>query len=287
MQQEEGMAPLRKQIERLVEQFSASPELKAAVKRNAERLAVKIMREIGPTKAAIASVAQEFLRQGRNLAEVSSLIGRVHPRMDRLKDLVVEVYPAPEGEIRVLVDGRDRPFRSYAEGLYRRLRIPLFVSDSTALVELRNAVLTRNGYDGRRVRPMGPSEFEVRADERSFELFKVLEEARLSGALGGGGVELVAALRKYSVRKLPLTERLLRETGLLQKVIAEYVRRYVEKTANGRGRSPKKLAEDALGEACESVVPAALSDLIVRKYRLKPSAMRSLIVKTELANWQG
>src|ERR1019366_6063082 len=118
----------------------------------------------------------------------------------RLKDLVVEVYPAPEGEIRVLVDGRDRPFRTYAEGLYRRLRIPLFVSDSTARVELRNAVLTRNGYDGRRVRPMGPSEFEVRADERSFELFQVLEEARLYGALGGGGVELVAALRKYSVR---------------------------------------------------------------------------------------
>lgn len=98
---------------------------------------------------------------------------------------------------------------------------------------------------------------------------------------------MVAALRKYSVRKLPLTERLLRETGLLQKVIAEFVRRYVEKTANGRGRSPKKLAEDALGEACESVVPAALSDLMVRKYRLKPSSMRSLIVKTELANWQG
>ena len=134
MQQEEGMAPLRKQIELMVEQFGASPAVKAAVKLNAERLAVKIMREIGPTKAAIATVAQEFLRQGRNLAEVSAFIANVHPRMDRLKDLVVEVYSAPESEIQVLVDGRNRPFVSYSDGLYRELRIPFFVSDGGALV---------------------------------------------------------------------------------------------------------------------------------------------------------
>src|SRR5579863_6142015 len=55
MQQDEGMAPLRRHIDRLVEQFNTSPQVKATVKQNAERLAVKIMREIGPTKAAIAS----------------------------------------------------------------------------------------------------------------------------------------------------------------------------------------------------------------------------------------
>ena len=220
----------------LVEQFSASPQVKAAVKQNAERLAVKIMREIGPTKAAIASVAQEFLRQGRNLAEVSAFIGNVHPRMDRLKDLVVEVYPAPEGEIRVLVDGRDRPFVSYADGLYRRLRIPLFVSDSGALVELRNAVLTRNGYDGRRVRPLGPSEFELRASERSFELFKLLEEAKLSGGLGLGGADPKALARKYSISKLPLTEELLRGANLLPAVSAEYLTR-LTREAEGRART--------------------------------------------------
>ncbi|MGH9917373.1 MAG: hypothetical protein ACRD6W_00660, partial [Nitrososphaerales archaeon] len=99
MQQEAGMAPLRKQIDMLVEQFSASPELKSSVKQNAERLAKKMMRDVGPTKAAIASVAQEFLARGRSLCEVSSSIGRLHPRMARLKDLVVEVYPAPGGEI--------------------------------------------------------------------------------------------------------------------------------------------------------------------------------------------
>jgi len=288
MQQEEGMAPLRRHIERLVDQFSASPELKAVVKQNAERLAVKILDDLGPTKAAIASVAEEFLRLGRNLTAISVCISRVHPGVGRLRDLVVEVYPA-SGDVTVIVNGRKRPTKSHACGLYRRLRIPLFVSDGDAIVALTDARLTRRGYDGKRVRPLGPSEFVVQADDRNFELFKVIEKARLCGGLrgpGGDRVELAGALRRYSISKLPLTERLLRESGLLQKVGAEYARRYLLKTANGYGRSPKKLAEEALVEACARMVPMALSDLIVRKYRLKPSAMRSLIVKTELANWR-
>ena len=287
MQQEEGMAPLRKQIERLVEQFSASPELKAAVKRNAERLAVKVMREVGPTKAAIASVAQEFLARGRNLADVSFSIGRLHPRMNRLKDIVVEVYPAQDGEIRVLVDGRERPYRSYSEGLYRRLRIPLFVSDSAAIVELRGAVLTRKGYDARRVRLLGPSEFELKLDDRSFELFKVLEEARISGGLPVGEHDPKALVRKYSISKLPLTEELLRTANLLPAVSAEYMARLAAKVGDGRGRSPRKLAEEALLESCFAVIPELVAREMAERYHLKQSRMRSLIVVDELARWQG
>jgi hypothetical protein len=287
MQQEKGMGPLRKQIDSLVERFSASPEVKAAVKHNAERLAVKMMREIGPTKAAIASVAQEFLGRGRNLTEVSYSIGEVHPKMGRLKDLVVEVYPAPGGEVGVLVDARDRPFRSYHKGAYRTLRIPLFVSDGAALVELRDAVLTRNGYDGKRVRLLGPSHLEVRAYERSFELFKLLEEARLSGGLADSAEDPKALVRKYSISKLPLTEELLRGANLLPAVSAEYMARLAIKVKDGRGRSPRKLAEEALLEACSALVPGFVSDAMCERYRLKPSRLRSLIVLPELAaGWQ-
>jgi hypothetical protein len=286
MQQAEGMAPLRKQIDLLVEQFSSSPVVKAAVKQSAERLAVKVMREIGPTKAAIASVAQEFLRQGRTLAEVSSFIANVHPRIDRLKDLLVEVYPAPGGEIRVLVEGRDRPFVSHSAGLYRKLRIPFFVSDNGALVDVKNAVLTRNGYDGMRVRLLGPSEFELRASERSFELFKLLEEAKLSGGLAPADDPKTIA-RKYSISKLPLTEELLRATSLLPAVSAEYMTRLTEKLKDGGGRSPKKLAEEALLEACSVVVPEFLGAEMAERYHLKPSHLRSLVVLPELGRWQG
>jgi hypothetical protein len=286
MQQEEGMAPLRKQIDLLVEQFSSSPVVKAAVKQSAERLAVKVMREIGPTKAAIASVAQEFLRRGRTVAEVSSFIANVHPRIDRLKDLLVEVYPAPGGEIRVLVEGRDRPFVSHSAGLYRKLRIPFFVSDSGALVDVKNAVLTRNGYDGRRVRPLGPSEFELRTNERSFELFKLLEEAKLWGGLAPAD-DPKAIARKYSISKLPLTEELLRATSLLPAVSAEYMTRLTEKLKDGGGRSPKKLAEEALLEACSVVVPEFLGAEMAERCHLKPSHLRSLVVLPELGRWQG
>jgi hypothetical protein len=287
MQQEEGMAPLRKRIDLLAEQFNASPAVKAAVKSNAERMAVKIMRDIGPTKAAIASVAQEFLRRGRNLADVSSSIGNLYPRIDRLKDLVVEVYPCAEGEIRVLGEGTNRPFIPYTDGCYRKLRIPLFVSDSGALFQLKGAVLTRDGYDPRRVRPLGASEFEVKVNERSFELFKLLEEAKLSGGLALGPFDPKTLARKYSISKLPLTEELLRGTNLLPAVNAEYQRRLYAKLKDGRGRSPKKLAEEALLEACSAVVPDLVSKQRLERYHLKPTHVRSLVVLPELGRWQG
>jgi hypothetical protein len=286
MQQEEGMAFLRKEIDTLVEQFSASSEVKAAVKQSAERLAVKIMGEIGPTKAAIASVAQEFLRQGRSLVDISSSVGLIHSKFDQLKDLLIEVYPSPDGDVRVLLDGRERPFVSYAEGLYKKLRIPLYVTDSGALVELRNAVLTRKGYDDRRVRLQGPSELEIRVDERNFELFKLLEEARLTGGMTPGPLDARTLARKYSISKLPLTEELLRAANFLPAVSAEYMSRLAEKLNDGRGRSPRKLAEEALIEACYSVVPEFVRAEIVERYHLRPARVKSLVVLPELARWQ-
>ncbi|QQG48699.1 MAG: hypothetical protein HY247_08200 [archaeon] len=287
IQQEGRMAPLRKGINALVEQFNASSEVKVAVKQKAERTAVKLMDELGPTKAAIASVADEFLRLGRNVTEVSLCISRVHPRIGQLKDLIVEAYPISPGDIGVLVNGRARGFKFHPNGLYTNLRVPLFVSDGGALLELSNARLTRNGYDQKRAAALGQSRLLITADERNFELFKVLEEARLRGGPVANRADLTGALRKYSISKLPLTEHLLREAGLLQRVSAEYAERYAAKAIDGRGRSPKKLAEEAVVEACESVVPVELSDLTVQKHHLRPSAMRSLVVKGELDHWQG
>jgi hypothetical protein len=286
IQQEAGMAPLRKEIDSLVERFNASAEVKRLAKHSAEKLAVKILEDLGPTRAAIVSVAHFFIANGRNLAEVSFCISQVHPAMDRLGDLLVEVYPEPAGEIRVLVDGRNRSFRSYSNGIYRRLRIPLFASDCNSLFELRNARLTQAGYDTKKVEPLGPSEFRVKKDERNFELFKVIEEARLSGKIATGAADTSAVLRRYSVSRLPLTQRLLRETGLLQKVTAEYARLLTQEVANGRGRSPRRLAEEALVEACEIVLPSCLSSSISQKYHLRQSAVRSLVVLSELAEWR-
>jgi hypothetical protein len=286
IQQEEGMAPLRKEIDSLVERFNASAEVKRLAKQSAEKLAVKLMGDMRPTKAAIVSVAQFFIAQGRNFAEVSFCISQVHPAMDRLGDIMVEVYPEPTGEIRVLVDGRNRLFRSYSSGIYRKLRIPLFASDCNSLFELRKARLTQAGYDTKKVEPLGPSEFQVKTDERNFELFKVIEEARLSGKIAIGAADTSALLRRYSVSKLPLTQRLLREAGLLLQVTAEYARLLTRNVADGRGRSPRRLAEEALVEACEIVVASFLSSSISQKYHLRQSAVRSLVVLSELAEWQ-
>ena len=288
LQQGEGMAPLRKEIESLVEQFNASPEAKNSVKQRAERNAVKLVSWLGPTKAAIASVAQEFLRLGRNAIEVSSCISRVHPWVGQLSDLVIEVLPtAPSSDLTVTVGGRRRAFKSLSGGLYRTLRIPLFTGDSNATVRMEGASLTRGGYDGKRMRLLTPSSFVLALDERNFELFKVLKAARLSGELANGDPDTKALLRKYSISKLPLTEELLRVANLLPMVNIEYAARFTEKPRDGQGRSPRKLAEEALLEACSSVVPGPLCWLVTERYHLKASRVKSLVVMPELAGWQG
>ena len=287
VQQEARMAPLRREIDSLVEKFNASAEVKRSAKQSAEKLAVKVMDDLGPTRAAIASVGQFFIAQGRGPEEVSSCISLMHPAMDRLGDLLLEVCPEPAGAIQVLVGGRNRPFKLYPNGIYRKLRIALFASDRDSFFELRNARLTQGGYDDKKVEPLGPSEFRVKIDdERNFELFKIIEEARLSGKASAAAAGAGAFLRRYSISKLPLTRRLLREAGMLQQVTAEYARLLTIEVANGRGRSPRRLAEEALVEACEDIVSPSLSSSIARKHRLKPSGTKSLVVLSELAEWR-
>jgi hypothetical protein len=287
LQQAETMAHLRDEIDALVERSNASPEAKNSVKRSSERRAVKLLPHLGPTKAAIASVAQEFLGLGRSISEVSLFVARVHPRMASLTSLVLGVYVPDGTDVEVLVNGRKRDFKCYSQGLYRRLRIPVYCWDAGATVEMRNALLCRGEYPAKRMRLTGLSKFMLVLPERTFQLFKVLEEAKLSGVISEAELaDSVRFSRKYSIARLPFTERFLRETGYLNVVNASYSAILRQELRNGRGRSPKKLAEEALIEACSRSVPDFVSDLVVKKYRLKASKMRSLVILPELAAWQ-
>jgi hypothetical protein len=49
---------------------------------------------------------------------------------------------------------------------------------------------------------------------------------------------------------------------------------------------PRTLAEEALVEACRREVPRFVSDLVLKRYHLKPSEMSSLLVLPELGTWQ-
>lgn len=289
LQQEEGMAHLREAIESLVEQFNASSQTKNSVKQSSERNAIKLSPQLGPTKAAIAAVAQEFLCLGRSIGEVSLSIARIHPRVGRLTSLVLEVFKTEEGRtLDVLVNGQKRDCKSYSEGLYLTLRIPVYCWDEGALVELSNAVLCKGMYPEERVQLIGPSKFLLVLPEKTFQLFKILEEARLSGAVSINEfpVDPLKVVRKYSITKLPFTERFLRETGYLNAVNVRYTAILRDRLRNGRGRMPRKLAEEALVEACSNEVPRYICELVVRKYHLKPSKVSSLVVLQELEAWQ-
>jgi hypothetical protein len=289
MQQGKGMAHLREDIGSMVEQFNASPQTKNSVKLSSERNAVKLVPHLGPTKAAIASVAQEFLSLGRTLGDASLFISKVHPRIGRLSSLVLEVFiPDERIVVDVLVNGRKRAIKSYSEGLYRKLRIPVYCWDEGAVVELSNALLCAGAYPEKRMRAVGPSKFLLVLPERTFQLFKILEEAKLSGAIPTGElvIDPINVVRKYSITKLPFTERLLRATGYLNAVNARYSLILRKRLGNGKGRMPRKLAEEALIEACHREVPSPVVDLVVRRYHLKPAEVSSLLLLPELEAWQ-
>src|SRR5208337_3498352 len=131
-------------------------------------------------------------------------------------------------------------------------------------------VLCRGGYPAKRVRVLGASKFALVLPERTFQLFKILEEAKLSGAIPNWElvVDPLNVVRKYPIAKLPFTERFLRETGYLNAVNARYSVTLREKLRNGRGRMPRTLAEEALVEACRREVPGFVSDLVVKRYHL-------------------
>jgi len=287
MQQAEGMSHLRDEIESMVEQFNASPQTKNSVKQSAERNAIKLLPHLGPTKAAIASVAQEFLSLGRSVGETSLYISKVHPRVGRLSSLVIEVYAPDGGIVEVLVNGRKREFKSQSEGLYRRLRIPVYCWDEGAVMELCNAVLCAGRYPAKRMRAVGPK-FLLVLPEKTFELFKILEEAKLSGAIPAGElvIDPINVVRKYSVAKLPFTERLLRTTGYLNAVNARYSAILRQNLRYGNGRMPRKLAEEALIEACHREVPGLVAELVVKRYHLKPSEVSSVLLIPELDAWR-
>jgi len=223
------------------------------------------------------------------MAEVSFFVARRHPRVGRIGSLLLTAYaPDEAGAPDVLVNSRHRDFKSYPDGLYLRLRVPIYCWDSGAVVELRNAVLCRRGYPSKNTRLYGPSRFALVIPERTFQLFKILEEAKLSGTMQNSesGIDPATVARKYSVAKLTFTERFLRETGYLNRVSARYGAILRQRLADGKGRMPRKLAEEALIEACNREVPCFVAELIVRKYRLKPTEMSSLIVLPELEGWQ-
>jgi hypothetical protein len=98
----------------------------------------------------------------------------------------------------------------------------------------------RGCYPAKRMGAVGPR-FILVLPERTFELFKILEEAKLSGAIPAGElvIDPISAVRKYSVAKLPFTERLLRATGYLNTVNGRYSAILRRKLRNGNGSMPR------------------------------------------------
>ncbi len=298
---------VHKKVEALVDQFEAttSTEVRNSVKAAAENLAAKLLRSesISPDRAVMASVAREFLDRGKSFREVVGAIAKLYPKAAEQGDLLVEVALEKGEEPRVLVNGKERKFKAYSKGVTKVLRVPLYDFDDHAVIEVGGAAIV-GGYDRRRVELIDEKTtrktLRVKADRRSYELYRLLKETHLDSELVGSGPIVARVenpdylLRRFSLTKLTLTTQVALEAGLLRKLTAEYYSMAKEMFRNSDGRSYRKLAEEALLEA-DSIVWSSLPSLdktrvasglpAFGKGDEKYTGVSGLVVRSELKVW--
>jgi hypothetical protein len=271
---EQQEVAVHKKVEALVDQFAASTsaEVRNSVMAAAENLATRLLRSemISLDRAVIASVAREFLDRGMGFREIVRAIARLYPNAAEQEDLLVEVVLEKENdkgteELCVLVGGRERRFKTYSKGVTKVLSVTLYDFDSNAGIEIHGAAVVAGGYDKRRVELTDSKTtrktLRVKADRKSYELYKLLKEAHLDvESVGSDHRPIVARvdnsdylLRRFSLSKLILTTLLAFEVGLLRKLESEYCSIAREMFRRSDGRSYRKLAEDALLEADKRV----------------------------------
>lgn len=305
MLQDQRQVQIHKRVERLVTLFNVSREVQARIAAKAEVQGKRLSKDgrLSLDKAVIVAVANEFLNLHTSFREVSRCIAAVYPAIGELSDLAVDVRTADPEAVTVLVNGAERKFKKLRLGGRRgrevyRLAIPVYVFDNHANVELRNAVFLPNfadeHFNARRAEEVNQQVLTLKVDERNYKLFKLLKEARLEAGLTNGEKDVRMLLRRYSISKLPLTSLIMSELGIIGQVQNKFWAILSEKVRDGRGRSPLKLAEDALIEAANQVVfslpdsRGRLAALLRTECSLRSSKLKSdgVVIRSELKAWK-
>ncbi len=305
MLQDQRQVQIFKRVERLVSLFNVSREVQERITAKAELQARKLARDgrMGLDQAVIAAVANEFLNLHASFREVSKRIAAAYSEIGELSDLAFDVRTENPDAVTVLVNGAERKFKKVRLGgrqgreVYR-LTIPIYISDNHAKVQLRNAVLLPNfadeHFNARRAEEVNRQALTLKVDEKNYKLFKLLKAARLEAGLGKGEKDIRMLLRRYSIRKLPLTSLVMSELGIIGQVQTRFWAILTEKMRDGRGRSPLKLAEDALIEAADQVVSSLpyskgrLAALVLTECSPRRSNPKSdgVVIRAELKAWK-
>jgi hypothetical protein len=290
--------PLSRKVEVLVSQFEVSPEVRSRISQQATSEACRLVKggDLSADRAAVASVAQEFLRLGWDLASITKRISSIRPWVARTGSVEVMVRSKRGQKVRVLVDGIPRRHRSLVQGpSLWTLVIPLYLMDQGALLRLVGVdAVYQCQEEGFLIKERRAS-FRVSVQPRSFELFKLLKECCID--IGDSQVdrETATLVRRYSLDKLSRTSELLRGLGCHRAFNEVFVSLFLRKLSTEHGRTPRILAEEALRMADSAIVSSL--DQESRDYARTLEAVRwapqdarggglsSLVARGEISVW--
>jgi len=264
------------QIDRLASQFGFSEEVRKRIVTEAEPLAARLVddrllnEKFESPKAAAVAVALVLTRQYRmTLKEVTMGLSRVQRDLGRLSDLHFKIQASMKTKMEMKMNGRPEDVKVFVNGERRKVRmkleggpyawvdVPIFVEDNHAKVRVEGGtILLTDGPQQKQYEVLGPHELRVKTTKESYVLFRFMKKAAALG-IGCPSSSLPSHLdpeelaKKHPITKLTFTQQLVRAAGVSIWGLQDRYRQILtRKMKDCPGRSPRKLAEEAVREAC-------------------------------------
>ncbi|MDV3294118.1 MAG: zinc ribbon domain-containing protein [Nitrososphaerales archaeon] len=290
-----------------VAQLDVSPEVRARILGEVEREAVAIRKrakkngnsdDYGRKNGGITlekAVAFAFLRQcrgiGRSVEEMQRALARAGFGI-RLESVHIMIATRDPGNLRLFVNGCERSVRIARSP--KLVRVPIYLSD---LLEKdggeEGEAEIRVGGDGAIIEARSPYESDqpdwqtlrVFVGRRCFYLFKAQKDVTVRPDWAATGtaalypqlsVNVEALTKRFLPSKFPISSMLMNATGCLREVELRFVSLFREMIKDAHGRSPEKVAAEALYFADQDVfdsLPIAEKSLV-----------RSMILRMGLAS---
>ncbi len=279
--------------ESLVQTLRMDAKAKASLMERVESLAKRLIRatSMNVSESVLSALCTEASSSGIGLVELVSRVAEAYPSIARLNALSVRVKSADPTRAKVFVGGKERRFKLIRDGMVHLFKFPLYIFDNGAIVKFESARIAQ--ISDRRARVIDEQTLTLKIDPRKgFELFKLMKKALVDLGTPRYEKDFSMYLRRFPISSMPVTEWMMRQAGCLQAVQLRFVETFRRKLENGMGRSPERLALEALIEADAEVYARLPPDrrgsilLLANKLGISGTGESGLVLLQELKAWE-
>jgi hypothetical protein len=285
---------IHKLVESLVQNLVMNQTAKNSLMERVEGLAKKLIRtkNLGRSDSVLSALCTEASSSfGIGPVELVKRVAEAYPSIARLNSLQVRVKCPDPSRVKVFVGGAERTPKVHRDGMVYLLKFPLYIFDDGAIVKFENGKLAQ--VSDRRARVIDERTLLLKIDPRkAFELFKLMKKAIVDLGTPRYEKDFTMYLRRFPISSMPVTEWMMRQAGCLHLVQRRFAEIFREKLENGMGRSPGRLAVEALTEADREVYAGMTPErrahilLLLGKLGIPGAGDKGLILDWELRGWE-